>query len=438
MKRNVYLVDLGTASNRNLMPLGVGLISAYASSLPDLASDFDFHIHFLRGSTSEIVSSFDNPYVVGFAMYVWNFKASLRLSAAVKAAYPNAILVSGGYSLPKDPVKIRQFFRDHPQLDILVHGEGEFTFAEVMQALSSGAGLDEVEGISFRTDQREEGFITTGRRERIVDLNDIPSPFLNGTFDKLLQSHKNKITGVVWETNRGCPFSCTFCDWGHADVSKLKRFDEERVYAEIDWISRNDIFYIYLADANFGILYDRDLRIAEKVAAASKANDFPKFMAVTWTKNTTDRIVKIAETFAEGGVMTSVTLAVQSFNQDTLDAIKRKNIKNESLLQLKQEYHDRDLPTYTEMILGLPEETYDTFVSGLDQAMTSRLSDHWVFHLCTLLQNTEMDSDEYRRKYDLESRFVEAAIARRLFKDDVDQDGEIEEIVVGTKAMPCE
>jgi len=105
---------------------------------------------------------------------------------------------------------------------------------------------------------------------------------------------------------------------------------------------------------------------------------------------------------------------------------------------LKQEYHDRDLPTYTEMILGLPEETYDTFVSGLDQAMTSRLSDHWVVHVCTLLQNTEMESDEYRKQYGLESRFVEAAIARRLIEDDVDQDGEIEEIVVGTKAMPCE
>lgn len=436
MKRNVYLVDLGTASNRNLLPLGVGLISAYCGSLPDLSSEFNFNVHFLRGSTSGIVDTFDAPFVVGYAMYVWNFRASLRLSAATKAAHPDAVLVAGGYSIPKDPERVRLFFKEFPQFDILVHGEGEFTFAEVMRVLSSGRGLQDVEGISFRTNMRPEGFLTTPKRDRIMDLNVIPSPYLNGVFDDILHKHKDKVTGVIWETNRGCPFACTFCDWGNADVNKLKRFDMERLSAEIDWISDNDIFYIYLADANFGILNDRDMEIARKISNAGKKKGFPGFMAVNWTKNTHERIVKIAEVFDEGNVMTSVTLAVQSFNDKTLEAIKRKNIKTEDLLKLKQEFHDRNLPTYTEMILGLPEETYLSFVHGLDQAMTSRLSDHWVFHLCTLLKNTEMESDAYREKYGIEAREVEAAIARRQFKDDVDQDAEIEEIVVGTKAMP--
>ena len=274
MKRNVYLVDLGTASNRNLLPLGVGLISAYCESLADLSSSFNFNVHFLRGATNDIINSFDAPYVVGYAMYVWNFRASLRLSAATKAAYPDAVLVAGGYSIPKDPERVRLFFQEYPQFDIVVHGEGEFTFAEVMRALSSGSDLQNVEGISFRSNLVPEGFLTTTKRERISDLNVLPSPYLNGVFDDILLKHKDMVTGVIWETNRGCPFSCTFCDWGNADVIKLKSFDMDRLSAEIDWISKNNIFYIYLADANFGILYDRDLEIAENIANACKKSGY--------------------------------------------------------------------------------------------------------------------------------------------------------------------
>ena len=435
MKRNVYLVDLGTASNRNLMPLGVGLISAYASSRPVVDDSFDINIHFLRGDSVEIVKSFDDPKVIGFACYTWNVRASMRLASLCKQAYPNALIVIGGYSVPKRPERIVAFYEANPWVDVLVHGEGEFTFAGLLEALAMGDDLSTVKGITFKSRDSAAGFLTTGRRERIADLNELPSPFLTGAFDRILAKHGNRVTGVVWETNRGCPFACTFCDWGNADVNKVKQFAIERVDAEIEWIARNQIFYIYLADANFGIFYDRDLDIATRLAQRAKKHGFPGFMAINWTKNSHERIIDIADKLKDGGISTSVTLAMQSFNTSTLDAIKRRNIKHDSLLKLKKEYHDRDLPTYTEMILGLPNETYESFVVGLNQASTARLADHWVFHLCTLLENTQMESHEHRDKYGLITRIVEAAIARRGYgeKDEVN---EIEELVVGTAAMP--
>jgi putative methyltransferase len=435
MKRNVYLVDLGTASNRNLMPLGVGLISAYAASRPAVAEAFDIDIHFLRGDNAEIVKSFDNPKVIGFACYTWNFRASMRLAAMCREAFPEAIIVAGGYSVPKRPERIAAFYDANPWIDVLVHGEGEFTFAGLLEAVARGDDLASVKGITFRRADAPGGFLTTERRERIADLNDLPSPFLNGTFDKIMAKYGSRVTGVVWETNRGCPFACTFCDWGNADVNKVKQFAIDRLDAEIEWIARNKIFYIYLADANFGIFYDRDLDIAGRLAARAKARGFPGFMAINWTKNSHERIIDIADKLKEGGISTSVTLAVQSFNTGTLDAIKRRNIKHDSLLKLKKAYHDRDLPTYTEMILGLPGESYETFVAGLNQASTARLADHWVFHLCTLLENTAMESKEHREKYGIVTRKVEAAIARRGYGER-DEVSEIEELVVGTAAMP--
>lgn len=438
MKQNVYFVDLGTGSNRNLLPLGVGLISSYAKSIPVLNDAYNFNIHFLRGDTADIVGGFDKPALVCFALYVWNYRASMRVAEATKAANPRARIVCGGYSVPKSPDKLQRFFAEFPFVDILVHGEGEFTFADLAQALAEGRELSTTPGISYREPDAPGGFVTTGRRDRINDLDVLPSPFLNGTFDELMRLHGQHVTGVVWETNRGCPFSCTFCDWGNADVNKIKSYDIARLQEEIDWIARNKIFYIYLADANFGIFYERDLDISDRLAAAGKAHSYPRFMAINWTKNTHERITAIAESLASGGVQTSVTFAVQSFNDKTLAAIKRRNIKTESLMKLKKEYQERNLPTYTEMILGLPEETYETFTQGLNQAMTPGVSDHWVFHLCTLLVNTEMESDEYREKYGILSRWVAAGIARRTVEQKEEAAAEIEEIVVGTASMPLD
>ncbi|MFM2130091.1 MAG: hypothetical protein RL477_1637 [Pseudomonadota bacterium] len=438
MKKNVYLVDLGTGSNRNLLPLGVSLISSYAKSIPELDEAFNFNIHFLRGDTVDIIRGFDRPAIIGFALYVWNYRASMRVAAAAKAANPSALIVCGGYSVPKAPEKIVKFFAEFPFIDILVHGEGEVTFADLARAVAEGRDLATVAGITFRNPDAQDGFVTTGRRDRISDLDMLPSPFLNGTFDDIMRRHGQHVTGVIWETNRGCPFSCTFCDWGNADVNKIKSYAMDRLRAEIDWIARNKIFYIYLADANFGIFYDRDLEISGYLAEAGKQHHFPGYMAINWTKNTHERITAIAERLSSGGVQTSVTFAVQSFNDKTLAAIKRRNIKTESLMKLKKEYQERNLPTYTEMILGLPEETYETFTQGLNQSMTPGVSDHWVFHLCTLLINTEMESTAYREKYGILSRWVSAGIARRTVSQKEEAAAEIEEIVVGTASMPPE
>ena len=64
------------------------------------------------------------------------------------------------------------------------------------------------------------------------DLNDIPSPYLNGLLDPFFEG-----TYIpVLETNRSCPYRCTFCAWGIGTV-KLAKFDDERILKEIGYIS---------------------------------------------------------------------------------------------------------------------------------------------------------------------------------------------------------
>ena len=434
--KNVYIIDLGTGTNRNLLPLGAGYVSSYAQSIPQIKDNYNIHIRFLRQDPLVMVSGLQDPAVVAFSCYIWNFQATLHLARLIKEQFPKALIVLGGSSVPKRPERIKLFFDQYPFLDVLVQGEGECTFADILLSQIEGRALTTVNGIACRGPQEGQGFAITPPRARIADLNVVPSPFLDGTFDVLMKECGPQVTGTVWETNRGCPFSCTFCDWGGADVVKISKFAEDRLVKELEWMSRNRIFYIYGADANFGIFYERDLGIARKLAQLCQETGFPKFLMINWTKNSHERIVAIADILRQGGVLTNVTLAVQSFHQETLKAIKRVNIKTESLLKLKAAFHDRNLSTYTEIILGLPEETYDVFVAGTNQAMTARLDDHFVIYLCTILENTEMSTPEYIQRYQIDIRTCQVAMTRRVFDKNIPV--ETEKIVVGTSAMPVD
>ena len=84
---------------------------------------------------------------------------------------------------------------------------------------------------------------------------DIPSPYLAGYFDEIVDEMREQGLEpyALWETNRGCPYSCTFCDWGSATMTKVRKFSLERAKAEAKWFSDKKIKAVYNCDANFGI-----------------------------------------------------------------------------------------------------------------------------------------------------------------------------------------
>ena len=62
------------------------------------------------------------------------------------------------------------------------------------------------------------------RPQTFRDLDEIPSPFLEGAFDSIMAANPQESWIGLWETNRGCPFRCTFCDWGSATAAKVTKF----------------------------------------------------------------------------------------------------------------------------------------------------------------------------------------------------------------------
>ena len=334
-KKNVYVCDMASGSNMNLLPLAICMIGDYSLAQPEIKESVNIDYRFLRQDGKTLADSMVDPAIVGFSCYVWNYRGSLSAARAVKERHPNALIVLGGFSIPKLPSKINDLFRAHPYIDVLVHGEGELTFANFLREHIGDKNYHTLDGITFRAPDVEEGFISNPRANRIESLDELPSPYLNGTFDEMLRRYGDKITGALWETNRGCPYSCTFCDWGNADVNKIKKYDMGRLYDEIQWINNNNFYYMFFSDANFGIFAERDMEIAGYIADCHARNGSPHHVITNWAKNKSEQVVAIAERLARGGVANNITMAVQSTNPDTLKVIKRKNLHKGKIDTLK-------------------------------------------------------------------------------------------------------
>lgn len=123
------------------------------------------------------------------------------------------------------------------------------------------------------------------------------------------------------ETNRSCPYRCTFCAWG-IGTEKLSKFSLERVFEEIEYIAQRctKTVNIHICDANFAIL-ERDSEIAAKLYSCHKKYGFPSVVSVQWNKTRPDRTLRVAKELKE---IAEIGASMQSFHPDTLSAIKRK------------------------------------------------------------------------------------------------------------------
>jgi len=416
-----------------LLPYSVGLLQAYAQQHAQGEHEFLLPIY-ERMDVDEAVDHLAGADVAGFSVYVWNERLSLEIARRLRERSPETLIVFGG---PQVPDRSEAWLRANPFVDVAVHGEGEAVFTELLDRAEVDNGArrdwDGVPGISFL--HADGAYEVRPKGTRIVDLADIPSPFLAGTFDPLLAANPSKGWVMIWETNRGCPFSCTFCDWGSATNSKVMRFELERILGEIEWMGEHRIGFVFCADANFGML-KRDIEIAQAVVDVKTRLGFPFSFSVQNTKNATERAYEIQLLLNRSLNAYGVTLSLQSTNQDTLENIKRANISSDSYRELQRRFAADGIYTYTDLILGLPGESYDAFADGVAQAILDGQHNHVQFHNCSLLPNAEMAHPDYVAQFGI--RTVPQLI--RNAHDAADLSYDIEEYldtVVGTDALPA-
>ncbi|MCO4762969.1 MAG: radical SAM protein [Myxococcales bacterium] len=413
------------------LPLAAGLIVATAKADPLLRSACTFHLGVTREPVVAAAEKLRTADVVALSVYCWNERYSLAVAARIKEENPSCLVVLGGPSAPRDSEDIAAFFTAHAAVDMLVLGEGEVTFGAILHSIVAGGDASTVAGTATRG-LGSRGVRYGETRPRLTDFSVTASPYLDGTFDTLLQTLPTPHAALC-ETNRGCPFACTFCDWGQATRSKVHELPLARIKDELDWIAARQIPYLYIVDANFGIR-PRDIAITQEIAATHAQTGYPQYVYFHLTKNAQQRNLATVRTLLEAGIGCQVALSMQDFTPRVLEAVKRSNISRDKSLALRRTCNNEGIPTFNELLLGLPEQRYEDFCNSVIDALTPFPGDSFYLYLCRLLPNTELASSGDRQRYGLEGRHCLATLTgEQRSHTHVD---EFEEIVVATSAMP--
>ncbi|HSV98609.1 MAG TPA: radical SAM protein [Sedimentisphaerales bacterium] len=433
-KPRIYVVQFGTGASINLLPLAAGQLCSRLLADEVIADRFDLpEIIFRRPrDPGEFASQLQDVSVIGFSCFLWNVTASLQAARVVRERFPDALIVLGGPSIPKDPDFSEPFIRRNPFIDVIGCGEGEEVFATLCRRHLEGRSFDDVPGIILH--DRAGGEIRRTGPEKLPVMESLPSPYLDGTFDSIYSKYREEFSGIIWETNRGCPYRCAYCTWGNLPSNRIREKPIEQVRTEVEWIGRNGIRYIGMSDANFGIR-QRDVDVANLLAECKRTYGVPNFISVSWVKNSHENVLKIADILTRCGIGYRVTLSLQSLNQDVVKAVNRLNIRKSDYEEIRKVYHRRRLFSYTELILGLPQETKESFLAGVEESLSDSVYDQLYIYPCLLFPNTALASRRYRRQYGIESTMVWNRYTKNKEFERIEEQVEI---VVGTKAMPRE
>jgi radical SAM superfamily enzyme YgiQ (UPF0313 family) len=430
--KNIYFVQPGYSFGSGngkigaYIPYAAGAVAAYAWSNAEISTVYTLKdFIFLFEDINKKVDEMETPYLVAFSNYVWNIEYNKRFARRLKERYPECLVVFGGHQIPPDTSLLEAY----DYIDFLVHGEGEEPFAALLSELEGNGDFGAVPGLSYR----KKGTPALKNPEVFSPRADYPSPYITGIFNRLAENNGVDFYAII-ETNRGCPHNCAFCDWG-ITKNKLKVFPKERVNQDIRWISAHKIEYCFAADANFGIL-DRDEKIADSLIESKQQTGYPARFDVTYAKGREDIVFRTAKKLFDAGMFKGPSLSFQSLCAETLDSVGRSNMTLEKFAGLLKRYSEAGITAYSEMILGLPGETYDSFCKGISTLLA--YGQHYYIDIfrCELLVNAPMSNPAYIRKHGI--KFVRTPSIQHHIKPRSDEIYGYSDIVVATNTMDTE
>lgn len=349
--------------------------------------------------------SLNPPDVFAVSTYLWNAEICHEVAEKVKARWPECIVVLGGPQ--QDTSYNREFFVRHPYVDVVCapEGYGEVFVHDLLTQISlfkldyknlpfaiypDGEGGYEKSSVvfSYKNYMWQKGLFSLNR-EFIL-------------FKKNAATLENRHLYSVFETSRGCPYSCSFCEWGGA-ISKVSFKPLDIILEDIESLAQLGIEYLQIADANFGIV-ERDVAIAEKIVEVSKVYGYPKSIGLCGiSKNQKKYSNKIIELFVKEGLLPELKLSVQDFDADILPKINRTDRPwREQLDVARAIVKECPVEIRFELILGLPGSSIESFKQSLSIEYEERI--RTVRYLWLLLSDTPANAPAYRSKYELKTR----------------------------------
>ena len=398
----IYLADLDHFRPGNCfnVPLGIGSIASYCKNIYGDEVDIS-----LFKDPNELIAEIRKrpPQVLGCSFFMWNTNLTLKMIEACKIINSQTITVIGGASIARNSDNYKKILETHPSLDIIALDQGEKSFANIInRILKENLNHDfifskSLDGCALRLNK----FGPVVRGEIVaegIDINSFPSPYLMGYLDKFLRA------GFVssLETTRGCPHQCTFCCGGINTFLPLSVKKEQTVYDELLYILKHSTSKeLDIADTNFGIMGERDLRVSAFMLKLYKKTGFPQIIGGATTKQKTRTSVETMTNLAQ--IMGYLYFALQTLTEGVLKNCQRKNIPLEIIEELVAISKKNNWPIAVDTIFGLPGETLKSFMETFDKILSLGIAVPPIYQLKLLPGAIIAEQD--RIKYGYQTKF---------------------------------
>ncbi|MBN2285776.1 MAG: B12-binding domain-containing radical SAM protein [Tissierellales bacterium] len=280
------------------------------------------------------------PEVVCFSCYIWNIERILILTEFIKKSNPAMMIVLGG---PEVTYESDLLLLEHPSVDIIIRGEGEITFKELVSRLATGTSYTKMEGISYRI---EDKIAVNPDSHQSVNMEDLSYPYKEEDF-------QNKY--IYYESSRGCPFNCSFC---MSSCNKgVKNLPMSRIKEDITRLLRMNAKTIKFVDRTFNYDAKRAMEIIQYIVKHNHRNI--KIHLELTAELIDEPMLQLIGHLPKG--MFQFEIGVQSTHQPTLNAVTRKSNfgKLEGIVRRITSY--RNVHLHVDLIAGLPLESYDIF-----------------------------------------------------------------------------
>lgn len=371
--------------NNFYLPYSGGVLAAFAMADISVSSKWQLDsLIWRRDPVEQVAQQLKHCDCVALSTYIWNKNWNYSLGERLKQLNPEMTIVLGGPEVAHNDVDI---FHKHPWMDIIVVLEGEYTFRQLLK--QDFKNLNSIPGLVINQNNKS---VNSGNSIRVNNLEEIPSPYLSGIFNNILKNNPECNWAAIIETNRGCPYQCTFCDWGSLTYSKVKKFNLEKVFAELEWIGQN-CEHVSFADANFGMFVERDELILDKLIEVQNRYKKLNHYTITWAKNQNSTVINMAKKLVDESpsAAQALTVSLQSTDEQVLDVIKRKNLKTNRIAEIYQACDRLNIPVETELIVGLPGDTFDKWKNNFYTLFELGNHHGLSYYHSQLLENAEMN-----------------------------------------------
>lgn len=385
MKKKILLVSLyaqGYANQLALWYLKAYIIKYIKDETPFAVEAKAFSLNNSENSPEHIADLIRSgkPDILGFSCYVWNIEAILKIASLVRTALPKVKIILGG---PEVSARAQELLKKYAYLDVIVRGEGEETFKELIGFYLQNQGrLGLIKGITYFQDYK---IIENPPRPEIKDLDSIPSPYINRAADIDFNAE------VPLETTRGCIYRCRYCYY-HKNYKKVRYFSLSRVEQDLKALLGKGIKTLYVMDATFNADRKRSKQILRIIIRNNRRSSLHlELKAELLDQETVKLLAQAKAKYIEIGVQSTDSKTLKAIGRDFNPKAFKRNIA------LLNKYK---LPYEIQLIDGLPFDSYRGITKSVDWLLGLKAYDIRIMKF-SLLPGTYLraHAEEFKIKF---------------------------------------